>query len=469
MMESSSAPQPNNRSVRPLPRDRHAFRNIHSITSDPLKMFQSLIQTHGDTFQFPLLMWKVVFLNHPDGVQHVLQTNNKNYNKQNADYRIIKQVTGEGLLTSDGDFWLRQRRMIQPIFQRKRIDEFGTMMVQTTQDMLEQRWTSLHQEQTTFDIAEEMMRLTLSIVGKALFTTDLGDLAETVSQSFIEVSRRLGSYNLWVYLPSWFPSAGNRRYQNALNALDSTVHRLIKQRRQEISTLPSDEVPEDLLTFLIRAEDEESNETMTNQQVRDEVITLMLAGHETTANALSWTWYLLSQHPDVAEKLHHELDSVMGDRPPTVADLSSLPYNRQVIEESMRLFPPAWATTRNTCEEDEFNGFRIPKGSIALVCPYTTHRHPDFWEDPERFWPERFAPKHSQGRPKYAYFPFGGGPRLCIGKHFAMMEAQLLLATMAQRYHVKLDPSVPIVPEPLITMRPKHGVHVTLIQRNERA
>ena len=435
------------------------------MAANPLLFLENLIKKHGDQSQFSLLWWNVVMLNHPDGVQHVLQTHNKIYNKQNSDYIIIKQVTGEGLLTSDGEFWLRQRRMIQPIFQRKRINEFGAMMVKSTQAMLQERWYELHQSQTSFDLAEEMMRLTLTIVGKALFTTELEQLADTVSQSFLEVSRRLGSYNVGMLLPTWFPTSGNRRYNRALHSLDKTVRDMIAQRRHAIDTQSAEQVPEDLLTFLLRAVDEESNETMTDQQVRDEVITLMLAGHETTANALSWTWYLLSQHPDVTEKLFHEVDTALDGRTATVADLPNLTYTQHVLEESMRLYPPAWATTRNATQDDEYNGYRIPKGSVVLLCPYTTHRHPDFWNDPERFWPDRFAPEHSEGRPKYAYFPFGGGPRLCIGKHFAMMEAQLILATMAQHYHVKLDESVPVEPEPLITMRPKHGVFVTLQSR----
>jgi cytochrome P450 len=218
----------------------------------------------------------------------------------------------------------------------------------------------------------------------------------------------------------------------------------------------------DLLAKLLAARDPETGLLLDTTQVRDEVITLILAGHETTSNALSWTWYLLGTNPGAEARLHAELRSVLAGRTPTVADLPDLPYTAMVINESMRLYPPAWAISRSPTDDDEIGGYRIPRGSVVMLCQYITHRHPGFWKDPERFDPERFSPQCSENRPRFAYFPFGGGPRLCIGSYFALTEAQLILATIAQRYRLKLVTDQPVEPEPLITLRPRHGINVTL-------
>jgi cytochrome P450 len=305
-----------------------------------------------------------------------------------------------------------------------------------------------------------MMRLTLTIVSRALFKTDVGDRAEEVASALdvlMEQSqRRIQNPFL---LPPILPTRDDRIFRESVQRLDQIVYGMIENRRH------ADQEDNDLLSMLIAAKDADSGEYMTDQQLRDEVITLFLAGHETTANALSWTWYLLSKFPDVERKLYQELNQVLEGRVPTLADIPALPYTRMVIDESIRLFPPAWLISRTAREDDVVDGITIPAGSIAFLSPYVTHRHPDLWENPEGFDPERFSPARSASRPDFAYFPFGGGPRLCIGNNFALMEAQLVLATMVQHFQVEIVPGHPIELQPSITLRPRHGILARLRAR----
>lgn len=303
------------------------------------------------------------------------------------------------------------------------------------------------------DVAQEMMHLTLQIVAEALFSTDIsasvGDV-EQVLPTLLEYVTYRSLHPL--ALPERYPTPRNRRFLRARNKLDRLVYRLIEERRT------SDDHPSDLLSMLLDAQDEETGERMTDEQLRDEVMTILLAGHETTAVALAWTWYLLAQHPQVEQKLHAELDAVLAGRTPTLEDLPRLSYTRMVIEEVMRLYPPAWAIVRQAAVDDDLHGFRIPAKSPVIVMPYVTHRHPDFWERPNAFEPERFAPGRDVEHHKFAYFPFGGGPRQCIGNNFALMEAQLILATLAQHYTLDLVPDHPVEPEPTVTLRPRYGI-----------
>jgi len=279
--------------------------------------------------------------------------------------------------------------------------------------------------------------------------------AEIIGAALTEVNRQLGEFHLLDML--WMiPTLRKRRFRNAVHALDRVVDKIIDQRRR------STHRNQDLLSMLLEAVDEETSQPMTPRQVRDEVLTLLLAGHETTANALAWTWYLLSQNPNAADRLHHELTRVLGERAPGGLDLPQLPYTRMVVEESMRLYPPAWAVSRNAVDEDEIGGYRVPRQTNVIICSFVTHRHSTFWEEPERFDPERFSPARSEGRPNFAYLPFGGGPRICIGNSFAMAEVQLILATVAQRYRLRLVPRHPVELHPLITLRPRYGMRMTL-------
>jgi cytochrome P450 len=327
-------------------------------------------------------------------------------------------------------------------------------MVNSTLEMLE-RWDAMARSGESFDVAAEMTRLTLQIVAKALFSADVSDDAEAIGAALTEVNRQLGEFSLldmfWM-----IPTPRKRRFRAAVQTLDEVVGKIIDARRR--ATYRN----EDLLSMLLEAVDEETSKGMTPRQVRDEVLTLLLAGHETTANALAWTWYLLARNLAAENKLHDEIASTLGERAPGAPDLPQLRYTRMVIEESMRLYPPAWAISRNAIGEDEIGGYPVRPRTNIIICSFVTHRHPSFWEEPERFDPERFSSERSQRRPDFAYLPFGGGPRICIGNVFATTEAQLVVATIAQRYRLRLVPGHPVELHPLITLRPRHGIRMTL-------
>lgn len=433
--------------------------NYPDFVDDTVGFLLDLYRNYGDVVRTRFFHWETYFVTHPDGIQHVLQGNHRNYSKRFIEYEKLQWIVGNGLLTSDGDFWLRQRRLIQPAFHRRRIAGFAAMMRDFTREMLAE-WDK-KEDGTAIDLDKEMMALTLRIVSQALFSFDSRREAEKVDEAFsfaneyvgVDASRPFA--NLWRRVPT----PRNRRFEESIATLDAIVHRIIAERRQN----PAAE--EDLLGMLMAARDEETGKGMTDEQVRDEVMTLLLAGHETTANALTWTFYLLSQHPDAAAKLHEEIDAVLGKRPFTLDDLPNLTYTKIVIEESMRLYPPAYSIGRVADGDDAIMGYRIPAGTPVFMSSYVTHRRPDFWQEPERFDPERFTPERSEGRHRFAYFPFGGGPRLCIGENFALMEAQILLATIAQRYRLRHVPSHPVAMQPLITLRPRYGMEMTLHRR----
>ena len=444
----------NTQNVSPkFPPGPRRFSGLIQLWQDTLPFLLKLTRQYGDLVRY-LGAPSFYLVNHPDYVKHVLQETNRTYSKELFDYRILKQVLGKGLVTSENPLWLRQRRLIQPTFHRKHIGEFGRLMTEATLTMLE-RWHVVAKEDQFLDIATEMMRLTLEIVGKALFGTDIGDKADTVAQALKVVNVQFPSLKGFLILMPWLPLPSNLQFRAALKKLDEVVLDLIEQRRQQKRGRG------DLLSMLLLAQDAETGQGMDNQQLRDEVMTLLIAGHETTANALSWTWYLLSKHPLVERRLHAELTDTLNGRTPTVDDLPNLQYTRMVLEESMRLYPPVWGMSRISTEEDEIDGYLIPAKSPVFLLPYTMHRHPGFWENPERFNPERFTPERSATRHPFAYFPFGGGPRLCIGNNFAMMELQLVLATVAQYYKLDLVPGHPVEPEPRVTLRPRYGLLMT--------
>jgi cytochrome P450 len=438
----------------PGPRGSLLLGSLRRVQREPLELLREGFREHGDVVRYRFATTRALLLAHPDHIRHVLHDNHRNYDKHNVDYAMLRRLLGNGLLTSDGAFWHRQRRLMASIFHRQRVAGFCNLMVDSTLEMLE-RWEKLAQRGAPFDVAAEMARLTLAIVAKALFSADLSEDAEAIGAAMTEVNRQLGEFSL-LDMFRMIPTARKRRFRAAVSALDQVVDKIIDQRRHTAHR------NQDLLSMLLDAVDEETNKGMTPRQVRDEVLTLLLAGHETTANALAWTWYLLAQNPEAEEKLHHEIASVIGERAPNALDLPKLAYTRMVIEESMRLYPPAWAISRNAIGEDEIGGYRVRRKTNIIICSFVTHRHPAFWDDPERFDPERFSPERSEGRPNFAYLPFGGGPRICIGNGFAMTEAQLVVATMAQRYRLRLVRGHPVELHPLVTLRPRHGMRMTL-------
>lgn len=424
---------------------------------DPLA-FLTRTRQYGNVVGMRFVFRDTYLIYHPDSVKHVLQENNRNYNKDVLTYKLFRQFLGQGLVTNDGESWLHQRRLIQPAFHRKRLAAYGTLMTGATTALLE-RWQARAEGDAPLDVGEEMMRLTLSIVGQALFSVDLSNETGTVGPAVTTLVKLLGDYIFAPFPPLSIPTSRNRRMLAALGELDQVVESIIASRRQQnIDT-------GDLLSMLLLARDEETGQGMSDRQVRDEVMTLLNAGHETTANALVWTWYLLSQHPEVERRLYDELDQVLAGNLPTIEHLPDLKYTRMVIEESLRLYPPFCVFSRKAIADDELEGYHIPANSMILLSPYGTQHHPDFWPDPERFDPERFTPEREAARPHYAHFPFAGGPRLCIGSNFAMMEAQLVLATIAQRYQLRLAPGHPVEPQMKVTLRPKYGLPMTIHER----
>jgi len=422
---------------------------------DPLAFGLDIAREYGDIVYYHVGPLHVYQLTHPDLARQVLVEQPEKFHKAQLIKRAFRPFAGEGLLTSDGALWRQQRRLMQPAFHHAQLTMYGAAMVEHAVRMVE-----AVEDGKVLEINEAMARLTLGIVVKCLFGADFMREAEKVSRLMVEVldaaNRRLNSVLL---VPSWVPTWRNLREKRALATLDGMIQALITARRT------SDRKPDDLLSVLLAAVDEDSGAGMSDRQLRDEMMTLFLAGHETTAAALTWTWYLLSQHPEVEAKLVGELEQVLGGRAPTVADLPKMPYTEMVVREAMRLYPPAPGVAREPIEDVKIGGYDVPKGSLISVNIYALHRDPRFFEDPERFDPDRFSSAWDERIPRYAYFPFGGGPRVCIGNGFAMMEARLILATLAQRCQLSLEPGQQVVPIQLVTVRPKNGVRMRLKMR----
>lgn len=445
----SSAPFP------PGPRGEPLLGNLRALRKDPLTFFPAQVREYGDVVRIRVGPAYVTLLAHPDCVRHVLQDNARNYNKQTRGFAVIRELLGQGLLTSEGDFWLRQRRLAQPAFHRQRLAGFGRTMVDAASDLatvLESRSASGQ----PFDVAEDLNHLTLRIAGLTLFGTDVGDesraVGEALGRAQTFANQRLTQL---IPLPRALPLPSHRQFARDAATLDRVVRTIIERRHREGGE------HHDLLQMLMDARDEDTGERMSDTQLRDEVLTLLLAGHETTASALAWTVTLLSRNPDVRGKLEAELARELAGRPPTVEDLPKLGLTRRVVDESLRLYPPAWIFSRAAIEDDVVGGYRIPKGSYVLVVPWVMHRHPKLWDDPEVFDPDRFLPEREKERSRFTFFPFGGGPRQCIGNQFALMELVLVLATLLQRVRLDLAPGHSLVPAPAITMRPRPGVWVT--------
>ena len=439
----------------PGPKRIIPFAGLLAYRRGPLPFFQNLAKNYGDISYFKIGPQEAYFLNHPDYIKDVLVTNNQNFMKGLVLQRA-KRLLGEGLLTSEGEFHRRQRRLAQPAFHRQRIASYAEVMTGYALRMRE-RW----HEGETRDISEEMMRLTLAIVGKTLFDADVESDAPDVGEAMSVAMESFETLTLPFFeLLQKLPLPRLRRFDDARTKLDRIIYRLIEDRRR------SGIDRGDLLSMLLLAQDEEGDGgQMSDAQLRDELMTIFLAGHETTANALTWTWYLLSQHPEVEKKLHRELDDVLRSEPPNFADVASLPYTEKVLSESMRLYPPAWAIGRLATVDCEIGGYAIARRSLVVMSQFVMHRDSRYYDDPLRFDPERWSGEARESRPQFSYFPFGGGPRRCIGEGFAWMEGILLIATLAQKWRLGLVPHHPIALKPVITLRPKHGMKMTLIRR----
>jgi len=390
---------------------------------------------------------------HPDAVKRIFLDNQANYTKQTRGFDTLRVFLGQGLLTSEGSFWRRQRRIAQPAFHHRHLQRFAAKMIAAAEDLAD-RWESRARRNERFDLAADMMRVTLRVVGECLFSTDpshessrIGPHVEVLLEHFI--SRTMSP----VTLPLSWPLARNRMVRRAIEEMHALVDAIVAERQR---SGPGEEP--DLLDLLMTTEDSETGERMDAGQLRDEVLTLLIAGHETTAAALSWTFVLLAKHPEIDRRLESEL-AALGAAPLGLEVLERAPFVGQVIQESLRLYPPAWIVARKTMEQDELCGVRVPPGHLAITSPWATHRRPDLFVDPDRFDPDRFgAAGPAAGYSRFAYFPFGGGPRICIGNGFALMEAKLILATLRRRFRVELATSDPIEPLPLLTLRCRDGV-----------
>jgi cytochrome P450 len=427
---------------------------------NPLPFFTRLARTYGDVVTYRMAGEQVFLVSDPHLIKDILVTHNRNFIKGRGLQRA-KRLLGDGLLTSEGQHHLRQRRLMQPAFHRDRIAGYGDTMVAYA-DRIRNTW----QHGSTIDAAHEMMRLTLSIVGKTLFDADVEGQARDVREALTGVMESFWLMMLpFADLIEQLPFPRMRRVRAARERLDAIIYGLIAERRA------SGRDHGDLLSMLLSARDEDAagaaGSGMTDAQVRDEAMTIFLAGHETTANALTWTWYLLSGAPAVESRLHEEVDRVLQERLATVADIPSLPCVERAVTESVRLYPPAWIVGRRALAPYPMGPYLAPARSLVLASPWVVHRDARFFPDPERFDPDRWTPAFKASLPPYAYFPFGGGPRRCIGESFAWMELVLVVATIAQRWKLRLVPGHPVEPEALMTLRTKHGMRMSLERRSD--
>jgi cytochrome P450 len=458
---SSTPTIPSARKTPPGPRGHVLLGHARELQHDALNFYLRLACEYGDVARMRLLSKTTYVVSHPDGIRQILQKSHGNYDRQVFTYKPLHPFLGNGLLLSDGALWRHQRRLMQPAFHRQRVAPLAMQMTGAAAAMFK-RWEQRPNQDEPLDMHEEMMRVTLCIVGMTLFGLDLSNEQHPAGRAFQTMIGALAEYVFFPFPPLWVPTLRNRRIRTALETLNSLVRDLIQQRRQQ------QEDTGDLLSLLLLARDEEG-QGMSDQQLRDEIISLLFAGHETTANTLTWACYELSQHPDLEQRLWEETDMVLHGEQPTVAHLPHLPYARMVIDEILRLYPPSFALVRRTLVDDEVFGYRLPANHLVWANICAVHRHPAYWEQPEVFDPERFSPDHPAAGVHRAYFPFGGGPHLCIGNSFALLEGQLLLTMMANRYQLRLVPGTPVEPVSMLTVRPRHGLPMLLRARAFRA
>ena len=432
------------------------FDQAIGFAISPIKFLTNLAK-YGDIVLYKVAWINAFLVNHPDYIKDILQTQNQKFIKGDP-VKFTKLLVGEGLLTSEGEFHLRQRRLAQPAFHRQYLDTYAKTMVDYA-IKLQKHW----ENGASLEVSQSMMQLTLSIVAKTLFDTN-------IESDTTELTQALNVTQQWadrVVLPPFLaffleslPIPKNRRYRLARAYLNETIYRLIRERRENAGE------HKDLLSLLMSMQDEEGDHSgMTDKQLHDEAITFFLAGYETTSLALTWAWYLLSQNPEVEERLHEELDTVLDGNPPTINDLPKLTYTEMIFTEVLRLYPPVHTLVRTSITEYNPGNFTVPSGAILFLSPYLMHRDPRYFPEPEKFKPERWTVSFKETLPKFAYFPFGGGPRKCIGEQFAWMEGILLLATLAQKWKFQLEKDQLVELKPLITLRPKHGMKMIVSSR----
>jgi cytochrome P450 len=432
----------------PGPRGHFLLGNLSEMQQSRLAFITQNAREFGDIVTFRVGPRRIFQLNHPDYIRYVLVEHPEQFHKTPRLKQATAAAIGQGLLTSDGEFHTRQRRLVQPAFHHKRIAGYAEAMVRLTSEMLAE-W----RDGQTVELHQEMMKLTMRIIAKTMFDYEVAGqadaLGEAISLGIETTAKRITRV---ATILDHLPTDENRKWAESRKLLKSTILDMIETRRRE------GEDKGDLLSMLLLAVDEADGGQMTNQQVMDEAMTLFIAGHETTANALTWAFYLLAQHPQVEERLRQEIRDAVGDAPITLKDLARMPYALMVVNEVLRMYPPAWTSMRHAQETFELGGYTIPAGSFIMLPIYALHHHPRYWNEPEAFIPDRFDPAREQEITKYMFLPFGAGPRVCIGNQFALMEAQLVLATMVQQYHLEMVSDAPVEMEPLVTLRAKGGI-----------
>lgn len=457
----------------PGPRGTEVGRHMLAVARDPLAALSDVVAKHGDVVRFDVAGHPVFIARGPEQVRHVFVTNQDNYRKA-SQYELLRPVLGRGLLTSSGDLWRRQRSLVQPMFAKRHLTPFANQMTAAAESVLDAQ-LRLRADGDQVDAADLMSHLTLDVVGRALFGAELtGNVADTIGNSLGEVLEAIGAVGRSpltaaiarapkMTMESAFRTR-TRQWTKATNAtdqMDAIINALVDERLAN-----PDGGGNDLLTLLLEARDPETGEAMSRTQIRDEIATFLLAGHETTANALAWMWSLLSQHPEARERLIDEVDGVLCGRVPTADDVDLLPWTNAVIQESMRLYPPAWILEREAIAKDELGGFHVPPHSTVVIPPFLVHRNPNVWANPEGFDPRRFLPGADPDRPRHAYLPFGAGRRVCVGQGFALMEATLLAAMIAQRFTLDLVPGLVPGTDPSVTLRPRGGLPMVFRPRS---
>lgn len=428
-----------------------------SRNGDTIASYMDLWREYGDLARMKIGPMAIHLIVHPDHVRHVLVERVDNYPK-GLSHDKLRIALGNGLLTSENPLWKYQRKLMQPTYTPKGIAQFGDIMVDSADQMLA-RWRVRNNPDRALVVNQEMMRLAMSVISRSMFGIDISEDFKDAGHALMTILEFAAARSMsFIDPPLFVPTPMNRGFKQALETIDGFLYGIIRERKQQA---PGD----DLLSLLMTARDQETGAVMDEKQLRDEVLITFFAGHETTAQLLTWTWYLLSKHPHVEEKLHAEVDTVLNGRRPGLDDVPNLVYTRQILDETLRLYSPVAITARDPLADDVIDGCLIPGGSMVTVMPFITHRHPEFWDNPEGFMPERFEPAEVKKRPRYAYYPFGAGPRICIGQHFALLEATLILAELAQHYRLKLVPGLWVAPQFMGTLRPSRDVLMTLEER----
>ncbi len=444
----------------PGPRGFPSRSELLALREGPQEFLRKLAEEHGSPVRFPAGPLRFHLVTHPEGIRSVLVEGRTRFDRNTFQYGLLSAVTGEGLLTMDGPPWLVRRRLAQPSFHRAEIAAFVPMMATKTAHAAE-RWDRHAASGEPIDAAAEMMHLALQVVASALFSVEVGDQADALARATLDVLHHVMSRaRTFGVVPRWLPTTANRTFRRALGRLDAAIEEAIREARR------SGGGGDDLLGRLMRSTDPDTGQRLTDRQLRDELMTMLIAGHETVASALAWTWHLLGGAPEADDRLAEEVRGALGGRAVRADDLERLPFTGRVFRETLRLYPPAWLVTRRAVVDVEIGGYRIPGGSLVVVSPYVTHRDGGLWEEPTRFDPDRFSPERSAGRHPLAYIPFGAGGHLCIGSHFAMVEAAVLLATLVARFRLVPAGEGGVRVEPGVTLHPRGGLPMRVLRRD---